>query len=409
MEGYAARQGASLGIHDPLLGQLLLLEAGGRRLALICLDLLGVSLDFTSRVRRGIAGAIGVPADHTLLACSHTHSGPAGFLPRLPGISSFEDPDLQLMAVRKLVRAAIRAERSLRPARLGCGSGSVDGLGLNRNDPQAGLLDREVIVLRVEDEAGAPLAVMMNHACHPTVLGAANRLFSADFPGAARSALRRLEPGAIFLFTNGAAGDVSTRFTRREQSFDEVERLGRLLAGEVLKVMQAIATRPEAELSAATLEVELKLRPFPPPEAARLAEARLQAELKALEAAGAPHGEIRRAFTRLEGAAAQARLGKEFAGKSSLRSQVQRLSIGDLAIVGLLGEPFTRTGLAIKAASPKPFTAVVAYANDYAGYFPDAPAFEADSYEALISPYSAEAAEALQQAALGLLREERHV
>jgi neutral ceramidase len=74
-DGYAARKGNSLGIHDPLLGQLLLLQVGEQQLVWISLDLLGVSLDFTQQVRRGINQAIGVPVEGTLIACSHTHSG----------------------------------------------------------------------------------------------------------------------------------------------------------------------------------------------------------------------------------------------------------------------------------------------------------------------------------------------
>jgi hypothetical protein len=137
--------------------------------------------------------------------------------------------------------------------------------------------------------------------------------------------------------------------------------------------------------------------------------ARLQAELETLKASGASHGEIRRAITRVEGATGQAQMTKEFAGRSSIASQVQLLSIGDLALVGLPGEPFTRTVLDIKAGSPKPFTAVVSYANADEGYFPDAISIEKGSYEALISPYGADVANELREAATGLLQNEEHL
>ena len=122
--------------------------------------------------------------------------------------------------------------------------------------------------------------------------------------------------------------------------------------------------------------------------------------------AAASHGEIRRAITRVEGATGQALMAEELAGSSSKRSQMQMVSIGDLGLIGLPGEAFTRTVLEIKAGSPKAFTAVVSYANDYQGYFPDALAIEEESYEALISPYDAEVATALCEAALDLFRNE---
>jgi neutral ceramidase len=405
-DGYAARQGNSLGIHDPLLGQLILLESGKEKMVLISLDLLGTSLDFTQQVRQGITQAIEVPEDGTMVTCSHTHSGAAGFLPHHPGITSFQDPDLQGWVIRKLVGAAIWAEQLLQPAYLGIGHGSMSGIGLNRNDPEEGLVDQEVIVLRIENQAGKPMAVMMNYGCHPTVLGYQNLYYSADFPGATRATLRQIYPETTFLFTNGASGDISTRFTRRDQSFDEVERMGRLLAGEVLKIMQEIKVQPKAELQARTSDVDLKFRPIPSREDAQAELEELQDQLEALKASGASHGEIRKAITRVEGATGQVQMAEEISGRSSNRSQMQMLSIGDLGLVGVPGEPFTHTVLDIKAESPRAFTGVISYANDYQGYFPDAHSIQEGSYEALISPYGAEVADTLANTAKDLLKNE---
>lgn len=403
-DGYAARQGKSLGIHDPLLAQLLLLRLGDAQVVLISLDLLGVSLALTQQVREGIERAIGVPAECTLLDCSHTHSGAGGFLPAHPGISAYQDLDLQRRVADQLVGAAIWAEQRLQPARLGVGRGSVDGIGLNRNDPEKGLADKEVVVLQVQDDAGKPIAVMMNYGCHPTVMGYQNLLFSADFPGAARSTLRKIFPDTVFMYTNGASGDVSTRFTRRDQSFNEVERMGRILAGETLILMQTIICQPTAKLSGQVTPMELRFRHFPPPEDARRELERLQTDLEALKATGAAHGDIRRAITRVEGATGQALMAKELAGKSLNESQIQVLEVGDLTLVGVPGEPFTLTVLEIKGERLGTYTAVVSYANDYQGYFPDANSIADGDYEALISPYGADVSESLRQAALSLLQ-----
>ena len=403
LDGYAARQAASIGVHDPLLAQLLLVKSGSQVVTIISLDLLGVSLDFTNRVRRGIQDTIGVPNECVLIACSHTHSGAAGFLPPHLGIKTSPDAELQHLLACQLIGAARWAAGCLQPARLGVGLGAVTGIGLNRNDPSGGIVDEDVIVLQIEDEARRPIAVLMNHGCHPTVLGYENLYFSADFPGATRAALRQIYPETIFLFTNGASGDISTRFTRRSQDFTEVNRLGRLLAGEVLKVMQTILSQPEAELSGKLAEVELKLRSFPSPEVARQELEQLQAELDGLKTAHASHGELRRAITHLEGAQGQALMAQELAGRSVNRSQVQALQIGDLVLVGLPGEPFTHTVLEIKQRNPKAFTAVVSYANDYQGYFPDAQSVLQGNYEALISPYAANVAENLMESALNLI------
>jgi len=403
-DGYAARQGKSLGVHDPLLAQLLLLRAGDAQIVLISLDLLGVSLAFTQQVRAGIQQVIGVPADCTMVACSHTHSGAGGFLPYHPGISAYQDLDLQKRVADQLIGGAIWAEQRLQNTQLGVGRGSLEGIGLNRNNPQKGALDKDVLVLLVQDKSGKPLAVIMNYGCHPTVLGYQNRFFSADYPGAARSTLRKIYPDTVFLYTNGASGDVSTRFTRRDQSFEEVERMGRLLAGETLKIMQTIKTQPTSKLSGRVAPVVLKFRSFPPPEIAQRELERLQTELEALKKAQAEHGEIRKAITRVEGATGQALLAKELAGRSMNESQIQLLEMGELLLVGVPGEPFTRTVQEIKNQSLNPYAALVSYANDYQGYFPDALSIAEGDYEALISPYGADVAEGLGEAAIQLIQ-----
>jgi neutral ceramidase len=405
MDGYGAREGGSLGVHDPLLAQLLLLQSGADQLVLISMDLLGVTLDLAQRVRQGIEQAIGVPGRCVMVTCTHTHSGPAGFLPGLPGIPSTPDVELQQMVERQLVGAALWARERLEPARLGVGRGRAEGIGRNRNDPEKGTVDDEVIVLRVDNAADQPLAVITNYGCHPTVLGYQNRLVSADYPGATRATLRRIYPDTVFMYMNGASGDVSTRFTRRSQSFAEVERMGRMLAGEVLKIMQLIDTKESATLRAAVAPVELKFRPFPSVEEGQRKVEQARDALQKLQAQGAASGEIRRAFTRLEGAMGQTEMARVFAGQSQRSSEVQVLEIGPLALVGLPGEPFTQLVLEIKQQSKRPWTAVVSYANDETGYFPDAKAIADDTYEALISPYGIAAGDALRETALRLLGE----
>ena len=50
--------------------------------------------------------------------------------------------------------------------------------------------------------------------------------------------------------------------------------------------------------------------------------------------------------------------------------EVQVIRVGDLAFVGLPGEPFNEFGVDIKTNSPCPNTMVMGLANDYTSYFP---------------------------------------
>lgn len=404
MDGYGARQLPAQAVHDPLYASLLVLKSGESGVAIVSLDVIMVPLAFTRQVRAALASDLGIPAENVLLAAIHTHSGPAGFFKSKVPLETDEDPVLKEMTLRKLVGAAQWAARNLRPARVRLSQGELTDLGRNRNDPLAPI-DSAVTVLRVDGEDGRPLAVLSNFGCHPTVLGPENLSISADYPGAARAALRQIYPDTVFLFLNGAAGDISTRFTRRGQGFDEVERLGYLLAGETLKVMQTGADLSPMPLMGETRPLQLPYRRFPPLEEAQRQLAAVQAELEQMRAAGRPAGDLRKAITRVEGAQGQLVMSQNYGAQTGAETQMQVLRVGELAVVALPGEPFTRIGLNIKSGSPVKHTIIVSYANDYSGYFPDRESVLAGSYEALISPYDETVGEQLAQTTLQLLDE----
>ena len=90
--------------------------------------------------------------------------------------------------------------------------------------------------------------------------------------------------------------------------------------------------------------------------------------------------------------------------------EVQALRVGDLAILGLMGEPFVEAQLRIKSESPFPFTQVGHMCNGYLGYVPTERAFASGGYETRTGRGSRLVPEALgmiEAEALGVLRELR--
>src|SRR5579862_4910087 len=82
MLGFAGR-GASDGLHDDLTATALVLEgprAGARsgitRIAIIACDLLYLRSLEIDAIRQATARLTGIPVDHVVVACSHTHYGP---------------------------------------------------------------------------------------------------------------------------------------------------------------------------------------------------------------------------------------------------------------------------------------------------------------------------------------------
>jgi hypothetical protein len=262
-----------------------------------------------------------------------------------------------------------------------------------------------VSFLTVTGEDGVLDALMMLIPCHPTVLGAWNLEVSADLHGGIRRAIRaRLEAAsqdATLLTATSAAGDISTRFSRRESSFAEVDRLGELVVRPMVSALER--PRPvEGGLMQATETVWLPMRE-------RDAEAEARRHAEALAAwqmiehdPAVSESEKRRVYTRLQGAS----ILREMGDIAPVAVTIGGWLLGDvLAIVTVPGELFASCGRLIEEASPFDSTWVVGYANGYAGYLVDDAAIAAGTYEALASPYAPGAGQVVVDAALKMLRD----
>ena len=85
---------------------------------------------------------------------------------------------------------------------------------------------------------GTSLADIVVHNVHPTVLYATTPYFSAEYPGYLLKCMNEAEPDVFHTFMNGPAGDISTRFTRKCQTYESVELLGRNLYEKVMEMKQ---------------------------------------------------------------------------------------------------------------------------------------------------------------------------
>jgi neutral ceramidase len=383
MDGYLARTDVNRGIHDPLLAQVLILDNTRTRVALIALDVLAVSATFADELRHSLAATLETTPDSIMICASHTHGGPSGLQDWFPiGTASSLNSQLMDLVRARLVNAARSALGRLIPTRLAYGLGEIDGIGMDRNQP-APAPDPFVTVLRFDKSDGTALAVVFHYACHPTVLGP-QLDYSADFPGAARRRIQARHPQATCLYLNGAAGNISTRFSRRNQTFDEVARLGGLLGDRAIMLLEQ-AEYCSTDLGSACRAVDLPLRAFS------------AASIRMLPATG----NQRIDQTRAEGALIEAQLERVFLGRTSLPATLRALQIGPWKLLGVPGEPFNELAAHLRHVSP--FALVVGYANDYLGYFPTQQAISTETYEALSSPYDARALDLIQSTLVALL------
>ncbi|HEX5118099.1 MAG TPA: hypothetical protein VFW65_23185 [Pseudonocardiaceae bacterium] len=383
MAGYGARgDAAAVGVHDPLTASLLRL--GG--VCWVALDALQVTVPLASRVRTAVAGALGLVQDAVVVCASHTHSGPLAWLRDGP-VADRLVADVAAGAGR-LTEVPVTAHWAVVPD---------VGVGSNRYDP-AGPHDASAGVLTLRDADGAVVAVLADYACHPTVLNHQNLTYSADYPAAARRVVRDAV-GGVVLFLQGAAGDVSTRFTRRESSFAEADRHGGLLGEALLRGVAAgepLAGAPTVRRG----EVRVPTRALPDPATAATTLADAERAWLAVTDPTSPDGRITR--TRYEGAQLQAALCAEGL-PPSLTLPIGVVEFGDVAWAHLPVEPFTSYGERIRAAGTHPVTRTVGYTDGYFGYLADETAHRNGRYEALGSRFDPAAGDVVVIAAVDLL------
>lgn len=272
MGGYAARNGPSTGVHDPLYATVLVLQGDQTTVAFVSCDLRSFPSARVIRLARERK-----LADHVLISVTHTHSGPLTWedqtWPSRERSWFAETED-------KILRALEDASKKLFPARIAAGFGEIylghnrrkvapDGkttmLWRNAEKLPTAPLDPTVGVIRIDDATGKPRAVIVNYACHAVTLGPDNRQISADYPGYMARRIEREFSGALCLFTQGGAGDLNPYLDKQpvaQNGFGEAEKMGNALAGEVVKVASRLkpAVNEQATLRAAAEVVEFRDR-----------------------------------------------------------------------------------------------------------------------------------------------------
>ena len=416
--GYPHVERISTGVHDPLYATALCLDDGGQAILLISVDIICLPHPFTGACREHLQEATGIPPEHILISCTHTHSGPVtqsmvswnrdGVVP--PPDEAYLDEVLE-----GIVGAGREAHASRQPAEIAVASVDIEGVGRNRLDPD-GPRDPQVGILYARRrEDGSPLAVHMVYAMHPTVLHEDSTVISGDFPGFARAVLEEALPGARVAYHMGTAGNQSPRYDVRGQTLAEAERLGGRLGQAVLKRIQSLDAQDfsnAARVTGRAGRAEVPFRNFPSLAVAGERYDAAVAEYERLKAEGAPHGPVRTAECVTFGAEevmalAEAQASGELAAihDAYRHAEVVVLQVGNHALVGMPCELFVEYGLEIKRRAALP-SMVISLANgELQGYIVTPEAEQQGGYEAFNSMATAETGARLVNTALKLIAE----
>lgn len=228
--GYG-REFKNSGVQDELCASLIIISKENYNLFIFSLDLLNVEKKFSDQLTFEVNKRISNKHNIVIISAIHTHSGPAVF--QLPTTKKRINEELSRVLFNKLIELLDKSLNNLSDFdSIILERGSINEIYGNRNDKKE-YADKSFSVLKFKRK-NSLLGSIVSIACHPTILKADNSLFSADIFGAIRKELEQSWNSPV-LMLNGACGDVSTRFYSSNSNIDEVKRVGKNIANQIMQ------------------------------------------------------------------------------------------------------------------------------------------------------------------------------
>ena len=392
--------GYAVGKRTPLMAHVAILESNGIGTVIVSLDIIFVSTEFATKLRARISEITGIPMNHILIACTHTHTGCAIDC----DVWAFKGDSRYMDVIEaQTIDAVYDAIANREDVKIGVGTGydarfnfcrdwyTADGYivmnpGFYHREklvkPYAEV-DHTVNVMRLDALDGSPKCFIVNYANHLDTTQASDGLkFGADYAGYLRRSLQE-EYGedVVVLFLNGCCANVNhydyknhyCRTAHCRPGVIPAEEIGIGLAQTVKNLCPPILTEDKD----IRIEGAAKMHVVSRRKADRTHKEWAEKTVAAMEAGA----EIRKR----EQILADLYLHEDPAIPNTVDIEILTLQIGPWTIVGLPGEIYSDIGLKIKANSPFANTIVVEIVNGYNGYISPDTIQCAGNYEGIYS------------------------
>ena len=349
------------------------LQQDSSKLAIVACDVLMLTRDLLDPVAAEIQQTTGIPASHVLINATHTHHAPSTVT--VHGYQRVEEFCKEVQ--REIVKAVQQANQNLskddcrflfhlgREITVGENSrkllsdGSIQWIGRPEDVVRdTGPFDPELPVLAFRDSHDQMKALLFNHSTH--TIGIRKRGRSPSFYGLAAQELEA-EYGGVVGFLEGASGSTHRLSPGVEEAIQRIQ-------AAVKDALGKAAERPVSRLAVLKRPLKFKVRHFND-----------AAEDAAVTTYCRKYGG-KRADSTIEVFRQQRKILAPQQGQER-ETWVQVMLIGDVAIVGVPAEFFTKLGIDIKNRSPYRYTYVAELANDWIGYLPDRDAFKLGGYQ----------------------------
>ena len=402
------------GVLDELETCAVAVSDGKNTVLLMTIDHCGVLKVFLDEWRQKISEATGIPAEAIYIHSTHTHTGPV----LLKDCKNPLNQQYEIFLKTRVVDVARFAVEDMKAAKMGIGTSEAknvafirryrmkDGTaktnpGVNNPDIVApiGITDESVHVVRFDRE-GKETVVLVNFANHPDVVGG-NKI-SSDWPGMTRRFVEKAIENTKCIFFNGAQGDVNhvnvhpkagdfndmfNDFDGCSRGYGHARHIARVVTGAVMSVYDKVEYLENTEIKYHQKTVEIPSNK-PTPEQLPLAH-----KYNDLHKAGRDDEIPYKAMMLTTVVAEAARMVRLENAPDTFPMLFSAISIGDVAMFGIPGEPFNGVGRGIKEAEGWKMVIPTCNTNAKEGYFPMMDSYEEGGYEARSSSFKAGVAE----------------
>jgi hypothetical protein len=208
------------GMHDDLWARVLVLDAGGMRIAIVSVDLIGYyqSAGYygTEHAQKLLDPKLGI--QEIILSSTHNHEGPDTIgLWGNSQVSGGTFPLYLKFVDRQIARAITLAAQAAIPVRMKLGatnpqsSRALAGMQTRTDGRPPQFFDEELRVMQFVatdgPDKGKAVATLINWNTHPESMGDENTLLTSDFPGAVREAIEK-RYGGTAIYVSGDLGAV---------------------------------------------------------------------------------------------------------------------------------------------------------------------------------------------------------
>lgn len=390
-----------LDVHDSLHATALVIENKDSLIAIVSLDLMVISDQFTRLVREHSSSITGIPPGNILVCCTHTHNAPASG--GLLGVGEV-DPSYEEWSAKQAATALICAWQSREAATFRVGRCGVRDLTYNRTRDN-GPIDPALTVLRLDRADGSPLAVVVGFQGHPTISTVLRpRSVSRDVPGEVCDQIEKQLPGCTALYIQGACGDVN--FHRKYSDPRHEHKPAGKIAIAAIQALEDGETLDATDVRAESTTLSMPTRRWTQEEvdADRVeAEHRLQnrdtdgwRESIGRVMTNRPDDMVaRHGGNEWKAVESMCRFNMQWTDRiamdltdrpESLETEIQALRIGRFVVVTNASEFFTTLAQRVRGQIDTPYLVIACYANGRIGYVPDEHDVQRRTYAAYQSP-----------------------